>query len=146
LKSTTWEQDRNLSLKSINLQKPSRLLSFLSASTIVLRVVFDPRVHYEKRLNSKEATSFQKGEKTVETAFVFINVKPSKEREVLEKLRKIKNVTESFELYGDYDIVVKVETEEKERLQAIIMQQIRGIKDIENTSTNYVFDPNYSSL
>jgi DNA-binding Lrp family transcriptional regulator len=82
----------------------------------------------------------------VETAFVFINVKPSKEKEVLEKLRKIKNVTESFELYGDYDIVVKVETEEKERLQTIIMQQIRGIKDIENTSTNYVFDPNYSSL
>jgi len=77
----------------------------------------------------------------VETAFIFITVKPSKEREVLEKLRKIKNVTESFWLYGDYDIVVKVETEEKERLQAIIMQQIRSIKDIENTSTNYVFDP-----
>ncbi|HML03457.1 MAG TPA: Lrp/AsnC ligand binding domain-containing protein [Candidatus Bathyarchaeia archaeon] len=82
----------------------------------------------------------------MEAAFVFINVKPGKEREVLEKLRKIKNVTESFELYGDYDIVVKVETEEKERLQAIIMRQIRGIKGIENTSTNYVFDPNYSYL
>ena len=82
----------------------------------------------------------------METAFVFINVKPSKEKEVLERHRKIKNVTESFELYGDYDIVIKVETEEKERLQAIIMQQIRGIKDIENTSTNYVFDPNYSYL
>lgn len=82
----------------------------------------------------------------MEAAFVFINVKPGKEREVLEKLRKIKKVTESFELYGDYDIVVKVETEEKERLQAIIMQQIRSIKGIENTSTNYVFDPNYSYL
>jgi len=82
----------------------------------------------------------------MEAAFVFVNVKPGKEREVLEKLRRIKNVTESFELYGDYDIVVKVETEEKERLQAIIMQQIRGIKGIENTSTNYVFDPNYSYL
>ncbi len=77
----------------------------------------------------------------METAFIFIKVKPGKEREVLEKLRKIKNVTESFELYGDYDVVVKVETEEKERLQAIIMQQIRSIKDIEDTSTNYVFDP-----
>jgi DNA-binding Lrp family transcriptional regulator len=80
----------------------------------------------------------------LETAFVFINVKPGKEKEVLEKLRTIKNVTESFELYGDYDIVIKVETEEKERLQAIIMQQVRSIKEIGNTSTNYVFDPNSS--
>ena len=77
----------------------------------------------------------------METAFIFIKAKPGKEKEVLEKLRKIKSVIESFELYGDYDIVVKIETEEKERLQAIIMQQIRSIKDIENTSTNYVFDP-----
>lgn len=73
---------------------------------------------------------------------MFINVKPGKEKEVLQKLRKIKNVTESFELYGDYDIVIKIETEEKERLQAIVMQQIRSIEGIENTSTNYVFDPN----
>lgn len=80
----------------------------------------------------------------METAFVFINVKPGKEKEVLEKLRTIKNITESFELYGDYDIVIKVETEEKERLQAIIMQQVRSIKEIGNTSTNYVFDPNSS--
>jgi DNA-binding Lrp family transcriptional regulator len=79
--------------------------------------------------------------KTLETAFVFINVKPGKEKEVLEKLRKIKNVTESFGLYGDYDIVVKVESEVKERLQAIVTQQIRSIKNIENTCTNYVFDP-----
>jgi DNA-binding Lrp family transcriptional regulator len=82
----------------------------------------------------------------LETAFVFINVKPGKEKAVLEKLRKIKNVAESFELYGDYDIVIKVETEEKERLQAIIMQQVRSISDIGNTSTNYVFDPNSSYL
>ena len=80
----------------------------------------------------------------METAFVFINVKPGKEKEVLEKLRTIKNITESFELYGDYDIVIKVETEAKERLQAIIMQQVRSIKEIGNTSTNYVFDPNSS--
>jgi DNA-binding Lrp family transcriptional regulator len=78
----------------------------------------------------------------VETAFVFITVKPGREKEVLSRLRKIKNVTESFELYGDYDIVVKLETEEKERLQAIITQQVRSISDIENTSTNFVFDPN----
>ena len=78
----------------------------------------------------------------METAFVFINVLPSKEKEVLRKLRRIKHVTESYELYGDYDIVVKVETEEKEKLQAIVQQQIRCITGIANTSTNYVFDPN----
>lgn len=105
------------------------------------RVISFEYVNCKKRLNSKTATSFGKVKRTLETAFVFINVKPGKEKEVLEKLRKIKNVTESFELYGDYDIVVKVETEEKERLQAIIMQQVRSIEDIGNTSTNYVFDP-----
>jgi DNA-binding Lrp family transcriptional regulator len=49
-------------------------------------------------------------------------------------------VTESFLLYGDYDVVAKVETEKKERLQEIVMKQIRNIKDIDNTSTNFVFD------
>lgn len=78
----------------------------------------------------------------METAFVFINVLPGKEKEILQRLRRIKQVTESYELYGDYDIVIKVETEEKEKLQAIMQQQIRCIKGIANTSTNYVFDPN----
>lgn len=73
---------------------------------------------------------------------MFINVSPGKEKEVLRRLRQIKGVTESFELYGDYDIVVKVEIEEKERLQAIVQQQIRCVKGIANTSTNYVFDSN----
>jgi len=71
---------------------------------------------------------------------VFIRAKPGKERDVLEKVRKIRNVTESFLLYGDYDVVAKVETEKKERLQEIVMKQIRNIKDIDNTSTNFVFD------
>jgi DNA-binding Lrp family transcriptional regulator len=82
----------------------------------------------------------------VETAFVFINVLPSKEKEVLRKLRQVKQVTESYELYGDYDIVIKVETEEKERLQDIVQKQIRCIKGVAKTSTNYVFDPNVPYL
>lgn len=82
----------------------------------------------------------------METAFVFINVLPGKEKEVLQSLRQIKGVTESYELYGDYDILVKVETEEKERLQAIVQQQIRCLKGIANTSTNYVFDSNVPYL
>lgn len=84
----------------------------------------------------------ERKEKPLETAFVFINVLPGKEKEVLQSLRQIKGVTESYELYGDYDILAKVESEEKERLQTIIQQQIRCIKGIANTSTNYVFDSN----
>ena len=78
----------------------------------------------------------------METAFVFINVHPGMEKAILKELRKVKGVIESHELYGDYDIVVKVETEEKERLQNIVQNQIRGIKGIANTSTNFVFNPN----
>lgn len=78
----------------------------------------------------------------MEVAFVFIRTKPSKERNVLEKVRKIENMTESFLLYGEYDIMVKIEAEKKERLQAIVMEQIRSIKDIEETCTNFVFDAN----
>ena len=96
----------------------------------------------KKKLNSTITTSSAKGETPMETAFVFINALPGKEKEVLRELRRIKHVTESYELYGDYDILAKVETEEKERLQAIVQEQIRGIKGIANTSTNYVFDSN----
>jgi len=95
-----------------------------------------------KELNFTMTASSAKVEATMETAFVFINVLPGKEKEVLRDLRRIKHVTESYELYGDYDILVKVETEEKERLQAIVQKQIRGIKGIANTNTNFVFDSN----
>jgi len=62
------------------------------------------------------------------------------ETEVLRELRQIKDITESYELYGDFDIMVKLESQEKERLQAIV-QKLRGIKGIASTNTNYVFDP-----
>lgn len=96
----------------------------------------------EKRLKLRASNFFENGERTLETAFVFINVLPGMEKEVLRSLRQIKGVTESYELYGDYDILAKVESEEKERLQAIIQEQIRCVKGIANTSTNFVFDSN----
>ncbi len=44
-------------------------------------------------------------------AFVFINVEPGSETEVLERLRKVPEVKESYFVYGVYDIVAKVETD-----------------------------------
>jgi len=63
------------------------------------------------------------------------------ETEVLRELRRMKDVTESYELYGDFDIMVKLESEEKERLQ-LVVEKLRRIKGIASTNTNYVFDPN----
>jgi len=73
---------------------------------------------------------------------VFIRTQPGKEKSVLKKVRAVGSVTESFLLYGDYDVVVRVETEKKEHLQAIVMNKIRGIKGIVDTCTNFVFDAN----
>ena len=42
-------------------------------------------------------------------AFVFMNIGNGKDREVIEEVRKLPNVSEAYELYGVWDGVAKIE-------------------------------------
>jgi DNA-binding Lrp family transcriptional regulator len=75
----------------------------------------------------------EKMSKPVKAYFMAI-VKQGREHEVAERLRKMEDVTESLVTYGLWDIVARIETDNLQKLDAIITE-IRKIQEITQTST-----------
>jgi len=73
-------------------------------------------------------------------AFVLINVEIGGETEVLDGLRQIEEVKEAYTLFGVYDIIAKVEAEERRRVEEIIVWKIRKFDKVRQTITNWVHE------
>ena len=68
-------------------------------------------------------------------AYVLINAELGREKTVLKDLRAIENIKEVHLVYGVYDIIVKVEAENMEKLKEILTFKIRRMKEIRSTLT-----------
>ena len=68
-------------------------------------------------------------------AFILINAELGKEKSLLKEIRSIPNVKEAHFIYGVYDIIVKVEAENMEKLKEIVTFKIRRLNDVRNTLT-----------
>jgi DNA-binding Lrp family transcriptional regulator len=68
------------------------------------------------------------------TAWLLITVKAGADEEVVEKLRKIENVDEVFEIYGAYDIIAKIEAETDEKLKKLIKSDIEKLANIKSVT------------
>lgn len=71
-------------------------------------------------------------------AYILIKVKVGVERKVVDKLQSLKEVKDINELYGEWDVIAKIEVATIEDLDALITEKIRDIGDIELTSTMIV--------
>ncbi|MCD6547305.1 MAG: Lrp/AsnC ligand binding domain-containing protein [Nanoarchaeota archaeon] len=69
------------------------------------------------------------------TAYILLIVKPGEESTVAERLTKMDGVKDVSVVYGEYDIVAKVEKPSMEELQNFLIKNIRGIDEVERTST-----------
>ncbi len=67
--------------------------------------------------------------------FILINSELGKEKSLLKEIRSIPNVKEAPFIYGIYDIIVKVEAENMEKLKEIVTFKIRRLNDVRNTLT-----------
>ncbi|MDH7506797.1 MAG: Lrp/AsnC ligand binding domain-containing protein [Candidatus Thermoplasmatota archaeon] len=67
--------------------------------------------------------------------FVLISAAPAHEHEVYNKLSKIKEIIELHPLFGEYDIIAKIEAEDFEKLGKIIVEKIRSINGVIDTKT-----------
>jgi DNA-binding Lrp family transcriptional regulator len=67
--------------------------------------------------------------------FILINSELGKEKSLLKEIRSIPNVKEAHFIYGIYDIIVKVEAENMEKLKEIVTFKIRRLNDVRNTLT-----------
>jgi len=74
------------------------------------------------------------------TAIVLINTDIGSENEVANALSKIDGVKEVYQVYGIYDIVVKVEAQTHEMLREIIINRIRRLPKVKSTTTMLVIE------
>lgn len=74
------------------------------------------------------------------TAIVLINTDIGSENEVANALSKIDGVKEVYQVYGIYDIVVKVEAQTHEMLREIIINKIRRLPKVKSTTTMLVIE------
>jgi DNA-binding Lrp family transcriptional regulator len=73
--------------------------------------------------------------KNMPTAFVLINAELGEEESLLKQLRSIDNVKEAHFVYGVYDVIVKVEAENMEKLKEIVTRNIRSLSEVRSTLT-----------
>lgn len=72
--------------------------------------------------------------------YILINTKYGKKRNVSKKLAKFSQVERVHELYGQFDILVKIKETTNRRLEDFIQRNIRSINNIKNTETLVVSD------
>ena len=67
--------------------------------------------------------------------FVLIHISPAHEYEVFNKLSKLKEVIELHLLFGEYDLIAKIEAEDYENIGEIVIHKIKIIDGITDTKT-----------
>lgn len=68
-------------------------------------------------------------------AYVLLRVKPGQDRSVFRKVKKLKRVTEMDTVYGEYDLLIKVQVETMEDLDSFVFDTVRAIKGVERSTT-----------
>jgi DNA-binding Lrp family transcriptional regulator len=68
-------------------------------------------------------------------AFVLMHVSPLHEYEVFNKLSKLPEVIELHPLFGEYDLIAKIEAKDYENIGEIIIHKIKTIEGITDTKT-----------
>lgn len=67
--------------------------------------------------------------------FVLVSVAPTHIRKVYKELSDIPEVIELNALFGEYELIAKIEAENIENLANIVIDKIRKIKGISDTRT-----------
>jgi len=76
----------------------------------------------------------------VASAIVLINTDAGGEEEVFEKLKSMEEVVEAYIVYGVYDIVIKVETDNMDKLKNFISNSVRKIPKVRSTLTMIIME------
>lgn len=67
--------------------------------------------------------------------FVLVDIEPKRDKEVYEKLLKIKEIVELYPLFGEFDLIAKVEADSYDAIGTVVLQKIRGIAGVKATRT-----------
>jgi len=71
----------------------------------------------------------------VAIGFVLMHVSPLHEHEVFNKISQLQGIKEVHPLFGEYDLIAKIEAEDYDSIGEIIVNKIRTIDGITDTKT-----------
>ncbi|EHP69501.1 transcriptional regulator [Metallosphaera yellowstonensis MK1] len=74
------------------------------------------------------------------TAIVLINTDPGGEEEVFNKLKQMNEVSETYIVYGVYDIVTKLDAPDMDTLRNFISNNIRKLPKVRSTLTMIIME------
>jgi len=66
-------------------------------------------------------------------SFILISAAPAKEHDVYNKLSKVPEIIELHPLFGEYDLIAKIQAENFENIGNIVLNKIRTIDGIIDT-------------
>ena len=67
--------------------------------------------------------------------FVLISTAPAKEHEVYNELLKVKEIVELHPLFGEYDLIAKVEAKDYNTIGKVVVAKIRSVGGVRTTKT-----------
>lgn len=67
--------------------------------------------------------------------FVLISTAPTKEHEVYNKLTTLNEIIELHQLFGEYDLIAKIDAEDFNKLGEIVIDKIRTVNGVIDTKT-----------
>ena len=68
-------------------------------------------------------------------ALVLISTEPGRERDVVMMLNDMPEVSEAMVLFGEYDVYCKISVDDFPELSKLILQQIRTLDGVADTTT-----------
>jgi len=69
------------------------------------------------------------------TGFALLSISPLYEKEVFNALNGITEIAEVHPLFGEYDILVKINCSDIDEIGEVVIKKIRSLKGIVDTKT-----------
>ena len=74
-------------------------------------------------------------------AFVLLNVKAGRVKEILKEIEKVPEVIEAYSITGPKDIIMRIESDENlETIAKIVVTKVHEIKGVKNSETYFVIN------
>ncbi|MDO9538024.1 MAG: Lrp/AsnC ligand binding domain-containing protein [Thermoplasmata archaeon] len=69
------------------------------------------------------------------TCFILIRVEAKKEDLVYDRLVKVKEIEGIREVFGEYDMICRVEARNLKEMRALVIQKVRSVPGVLSTTT-----------
>jgi len=79
-------------------------------------------------------------------AYVLVTLNPGTEKDILKKIAYLDGVTRVSMMYGEYDAIIKVNTESLDQLNEFLTDKLRVLPDIFQTATLIVAKTHMSKI